>query len=47
MYGEIKWKEVREFFDSGMSKAGIARRLGMSRTTVARLLGVRSVPRHR
>lgn len=45
MYGEIEWTAARELFDGGMSKAGIARRLGMSRTTVARLLKLQAPPR--
>lgn len=44
MYGELEWKEVRELFGAGNSKSVIARRLGMSRTTVARLLALSAPP---
>ena len=41
------WAEVHRLFHrEGMAKAAIARRLGMSRNTVDRLLGLREPPRY-
>jgi DNA-binding transcriptional regulator LsrR (DeoR family) len=41
------WAEVhRLFYREGMAKAAIARRLGMSRNTVDRLLALREPPRY-
>lgn len=47
MYGEVEWKEVLELFDAGSSKSAIARRLGMSRTTVARLIVLSAPPKRK
>ena len=42
-----EWAEVHRLFDrEGLPKAAIARRLGMSRNTVARLLGLAEAPRY-
>lgn len=38
MYREVTWNQVRQLHASGKSKAAIARHLGISRTTVRRLL---------
>jgi adenosylmethionine-8-amino-7-oxononanoate aminotransferase len=47
MYGEAEWAEVRRLFHrEGVNKARIARQLGMSRTTVQRLLGLTEPPRY-
>ena len=41
------WAEVQRLFHrEGLTKRAIARRLGMSRTTVIRLLGLREPPRY-
>lgn len=41
------WAEVHRLFDrEGLPKAAIARRMGMSRNTVARLLGLAEPPRY-
>jgi hypothetical protein len=47
MYGELEWREVHRLFDAGIPKSAIARRLGMSRTTVARFLAWPAPPRKR
>jgi len=48
MYEVHDWAEVHRLFHrEGMSKSGIADRLGMSRNTVARLLGLDDPPRYR
>jgi len=45
MYGEAEWRRARRLYGSGSSKSAVARRLGMSRTTVARLLSLSAPPR--
>jgi DNA-binding transcriptional regulator LsrR (DeoR family) len=47
MYGEAEWRQARRLYGSGTSKSAIARRLGMSRTTVARLLSLQAPPRRK
>jgi DNA invertase Pin-like site-specific DNA recombinase len=47
MYEESEWKRIHELFDAGISKSGIARRLGMRRTTVTRLLTLPAPPRRK
>lgn len=42
-----EWAKVKELHDEGVSKKEIARRLGMSRNTVARLLASEEAPRYR
>ena len=47
MYQVHDWAEVHRLFHrEGVSKTGIAGRLGMSRNTVARLLGLSEPPRY-
>lgn len=47
MYRVEDWAEVQRLFHrEGLSKAAIARRLGMSRTTVIRLLALKGPPRY-
>ena len=47
MYRVENWAEVQRLFHrEGLTKAAIARRLGMSRTTVIRLLRLREPPRY-
>lgn len=46
MYQVQEWAEVRELSRQGMSKQAIARRLGMSRNTVARLAACAEPPRY-
>jgi len=41
-----EWAEVRELCREGVSKKAIARRLGMSRNTVARLVASEQPPRY-
>lgn len=40
-------ERIHQLFDAGISKSGIARRLGMSRTTVTRLLTLPAPPRRK
>ncbi len=47
MYGEAEWRQARRVYGSGIAKSAIARRLGMSRTTVARLLSLPVPPRRK
>jgi transcriptional regulator with XRE-family HTH domain len=44
MYKEAEWKTVKDLHAEGLSKAAIARALGMSRTTVRRLLELKKPP---
>jgi hypothetical protein len=44
MYGEVEWTQARRLYGSGISKSAIAHRLGMSRTTVGRLLWLPAPP---
>lgn len=44
MYREAEWREVHRLRAEGMSKSRIARRLGMSRNTVYRLLSLHEPP---
>lgn len=44
MYREDTWTQVRPLHATGASKAAIARSLGMSRTTVQRLLNSEHPP---
>lgn len=46
MYTVHDWSEVRRLERAGLSKNHIARRLGMSRTTVRRLLALAEAPRY-
>lgn len=47
MYGEAEWRQACRLYGSGISKSAIAGRLGMSRTTVARLLSLPAPPRRK
>lgn len=47
MYREDAWRTVHELHRNGETKAGIARKLSMSRTTVARLLSLDHPPAYR
>jgi transposase len=46
VYQVHDWAKVRELHRQGISKKAIARRLGMSRNTVARLVASERPPRH-
>jgi transposase len=46
VYEVHEWAKVRELYREGASKKAIARRLGMSRNTVARLLASEEPPRY-
>ena len=46
MFEVHEWARVRELYREGVSKKAIARRLGMSRNTVARLLASAEPPRY-
>ena len=46
MYEVHEWAKVRELYREGVSKKAIARRLGMSRNTVARLVASEEPPRY-
>ena len=46
MYEVHEWAKVRELYREGVSRKAIARRLGMSRNTVARLLASAEPPRY-
>jgi transposase len=46
VFGVQDWAEVHRLDRQGVSKRAIARRLGMSHTTVHRLLGLREPPRY-
>ena len=47
MYREQEWREVWRLHKQGVTKAEIARRLSMSRTTIQRLLKLECPPRYR
>ena len=46
MYEVHEWAKVRELYREGVSGKAIARRLDMSRNTVARLLASAAPPRY-
>jgi transposase len=46
VYEVHEWAKVRELYREGVSKKAIARRLGMSRNTVARLVASEQPPRY-
>lgn len=46
MYQVHDWAKVRELYRQGVSRKAIARRLGMSRNTVARLAASETPPRY-
>ncbi len=47
MYGNAEWRQARRLYGAGISKSAIAHRLGMSRTTVARLLSLPAPPQRK